>query len=105
MTHLIRVDREHTHPQQLSHQTQNARIEPRGFAIAKGVVEVEATLHAFADRQAFKVSNGHAVLKHHRRLISAQWQTILGRHPHHVDNCAATNFGLYYPTSIAKREA
>src|SRR6185369_6259116 len=64
------------------HDVERARVEPRRFPVAKRVVQVEPTLHAFEERESFEVTDRHAVLVNHCRVIDAQRQTLLARQAH-----------------------
>src|SRR5687767_15306535 len=58
------------------HHVQNSRIEPRGFTIAKRIIQIESALHAFEQRKRLEVADGHTVFIDHRGVNSAQRKTF-----------------------------
>src|SRR2546423_4319112 len=83
VSNLVRIDRKDCDTEQLLHQTQDSRVQPRGLAFAKCVVKIEPALHALKNREPFEISNRHAVLKNNRGVISAQRQTMFRRPAEH----------------------
>src|ERR1700682_2166578 len=71
-------------------------IDPCRFGFTKALVEIESTFDALEQRQAFKVTNRHAVLENHSGVISAQRQTLFRGHTHDVELNPAADIGLQY---------
>ena len=69
--HLIRIHGEATDPQDLAEQAQQARIEPRRFALAERVIQVESHFGALEQRQHFHVAGGHTILEEHAGMVGA----------------------------------
>ena len=80
MPELVGIDGKTGGAEPLAEELQDPRVQPRGFAFAKGVIQVEADLHSFGQRQAFHISHGHAVLEKHAGVVGADRQApVAGR--------------------------
>src|SRR5208337_4850128 len=85
-------------------QAQQSRVQPRGLALAKRVVEVEADLHVLEQREAFDIADRNSVLEEHPGVIGAQRQTMLGRYAEDVDLDTAAKIGPNHVGGIAEGE-
>src|SRR6185503_16989704 len=82
VTDLIGIECEDRYAQQVPENMKRVGIQPGSLTIAEGVIEVEAAFHPLADRETFKVPDGHTVLEDHRRMIGTQRQSFTRRHSH-----------------------
>lgn len=92
---LVGVDDEVGDAEQLVAGLEDAGVEPGGFAVAEGEVEVEAGLHAFAEGEAFEVAGGDAVFPDGDGVIGAEGEAVWGEEggEEEFDAAAGVDFG------------
>src|SRR6185369_5191054 len=86
------------------HDVEYARVKPRCFTVAKRVIQVESTLHTFEQRDAFEVTNRHAVFVNRRSVINAQRQSLLARQAHEKKFYPAAQLRVIDVFRISMRE-
>jgi len=105
MADLVRIDRKHRDAQHLAEEAQQARIEPRRFAFAKGVVEIEADFRTLEEGKDLDVARGYAVFGKHAGVVGAQGETAAGGHAEEPDVHPAARIGVEDPALVRKVEA
>src|SRR6185369_6213313 len=87
------------------HHVEYACIQPRRFAIAKRVIQIEAAFHALEKREPFEVTDRNAILEDHQGKIVAQWQASFWQQTHDEDLNTTTQLCSIDIFRIAMREA
>src|SRR5712664_3357162 len=84
---------------------ERARVKPGRLPIAKGVVKIEATFHAFEKRKSLEITDRHPVLENQSPVISAQRQAPLSRQTHHKNINATSNIRFENSFRVAVRKS
>src|SRR5437879_10101889 len=80
---------------------QQARVEPRGLAVAEGVIKIEAHFYALEQCEAFDVADRDRVLENEPRMVGAQGQPVLRRNTRDEYFDATTQAGVNHVFWIA----